>query len=480
MIFSTASRRERLDVGRIGHLRVGHDRRRVRVDQHDAVPLLAQRLAGLGAGVVELAGLADDDRPGADDQDGRALLALKGERFAVTRDVGGPGRLDAVTLRPWGSQGGGAPKRPSVNERFLRQGLCFFRARSQSLSGAEQLSLASAAARAAGRGVWAEGPRLRGAPPVQRGAVLGLYFKEERFDYHEQLRRVKAVGAEWVTLLLTCFVERVDSVVIDRSGSATVTDARLRETVAFARKLGLRVALMPVVLIREAGEDDWRGTLRPRDLGQWWLAYDEMLGHYLDISRETGIELVYVGSELCSLEDQHEAWRRVIRNARGRYGGWLGYSANWDHLEVPRFWPLLDQVGLTAYFELTDELDPEPQQLEVAWRRVREELARLSKRLGRELVLTELGYPSQNGANTAPWNYYLAPDDIDLEEQAACLRAFAAVMHDAPFLRGVQFFDFFERGGAQDSTYAVWGKPAQGVVQEFLRTFRRAEDGEEH
>ena len=41
----------------------------LRVDQDDPVALLAQRLAGLGAGVVELAGLADDDRAGADDQD---------------------------------------------------------------------------------------------------------------------------------------------------------------------------------------------------------------------------------------------------------------------------------------------------------------------------------------------------------------------------------------------------------------------------
>jgi hypothetical protein len=48
---------------------VGHDRRRVGIDQDDAVALLAQRLAGLRAGVIELAGLADDDRAGADDQD---------------------------------------------------------------------------------------------------------------------------------------------------------------------------------------------------------------------------------------------------------------------------------------------------------------------------------------------------------------------------------------------------------------------------
>ena len=62
-------RRHRLDVGDVGRLRVGHDRGRVRVDQDHPIAFLAQRLAGLRAGIVELAGLADDDRPGAHDQD---------------------------------------------------------------------------------------------------------------------------------------------------------------------------------------------------------------------------------------------------------------------------------------------------------------------------------------------------------------------------------------------------------------------------
>jgi len=53
----------------VGELRVGHDRRRVRVDEDDAVALLAQRLARLDARVIELARLADHDRAGADEED---------------------------------------------------------------------------------------------------------------------------------------------------------------------------------------------------------------------------------------------------------------------------------------------------------------------------------------------------------------------------------------------------------------------------
>ena len=47
MIASTTSGGERLDVGAVGQLGVGHDRRRVAVDQDDLEPFGTQRLAGL-------------------------------------------------------------------------------------------------------------------------------------------------------------------------------------------------------------------------------------------------------------------------------------------------------------------------------------------------------------------------------------------------------------------------------------------------
>lgn len=57
-----------LYVGVVGELRVGHDGGRIRVHQADLQALGAQHPARLSPGVVELARLADDDRPGADDQ----------------------------------------------------------------------------------------------------------------------------------------------------------------------------------------------------------------------------------------------------------------------------------------------------------------------------------------------------------------------------------------------------------------------------
>ncbi len=73
---------DRLDVDGIRHLRVRHDGRGIGVHQNDAVALLPERLTGLRTGVIELAGLPDNDGAGADDQD-----ALDVSSFGHVRKV---------------------------------------------------------------------------------------------------------------------------------------------------------------------------------------------------------------------------------------------------------------------------------------------------------------------------------------------------------------------------------------------------------
>ena len=60
--------RQRLQIDLVRQGLVGHDGGRVGVDQHHVDPGLFQHAAGLGAGIVELRGLTDDDGAGADDQ----------------------------------------------------------------------------------------------------------------------------------------------------------------------------------------------------------------------------------------------------------------------------------------------------------------------------------------------------------------------------------------------------------------------------
>src|SRR5690606_1020707 len=124
---------DRLDVDSVGHLRVGHDRGRVGVDQHHAVALLAQRLAGLRAGVVELAGLADDDRAGTDDEDGLEVAAPWHQLFSIAAmnrsnngaTSCGPGLASGC---PWKLNAGASARAmpwllPSNSERWVTRAL---------------------------------------------------------------------------------------------------------------------------------------------------------------------------------------------------------------------------------------------------------------------------------------------------------------------------------------------------------------------
>ena len=91
---------DRLDIGGVGHAGIGHDRGGVGIDQNDPVALLAERLAGLGAGIVEFAGLSDDDGPRSDDHDGADVGSFRHDRPCISCPAS-RGRRSGWIRRGW-------------------------------------------------------------------------------------------------------------------------------------------------------------------------------------------------------------------------------------------------------------------------------------------------------------------------------------------------------------------------------------------
>ena len=104
--------RKRLDVNVVRHGVIRHDGRRVGVDQDDLKAILLEHLAGLGAGVVELAGLANNNGARTDNED-----ALDVSTF---RHVSSPRSQRSRTQQSSSRQGGpsryrcpgSSPRRP--------------------------------------------------------------------------------------------------------------------------------------------------------------------------------------------------------------------------------------------------------------------------------------------------------------------------------------------------------------------------------
>ncbi len=325
----------------------------------------------------------------------------------------------------------------------------------------------------------ASAPRSTGGPPFPgplAGVALPMHYKEAHRDYDRELREIRELGADWVLLVVATRQANATASHVPRTSDRTPPDARIAATIRRARELDLDVLLMPIVLLVEAGPDDWRGNLRPADPDAWWESYGEFVGGLAELAAQSDATALAVGSELASLEFEETRWRALIATVRERFEGLVTYSANWDHFDRIEFWDALDFAGMTAYFKLTAEPDPTLAQLEQGWRVARNEARRLGARSQLPVVLTEVGIPSLRGGAAAPWDYTReAPVDLDLQRRA--FEAFANVFLPAgrpdPFLGGLFLYDWWGRGGPEDATYTARGKPAAEVWRRVLAELSR-------
>ena len=127
-------RSDRLDIGAIRELGIGHDRGGIRVHEHDLVAFLAQRFARLHARIIKFAALPDDDRAGADKED---LVQLVVSRHAQRETMQKRADWKSVILTDSASRLPACPGEPTAREPVGEPGLkpdllCHCRARCRS------------------------------------------------------------------------------------------------------------------------------------------------------------------------------------------------------------------------------------------------------------------------------------------------------------------------------------------------------------
>jgi len=335
---------------------------------------------------------------------------------------------------------------------------------------AEGLLEATAVARKRRLGVWkaVKNPEPMALDRV-RGFGLGLYGPRADHDYGELIASLGASGATDVLLVVPHFMADWRATEIVSRAGRTPSWRTVLRTIRQARRHRLRVGVMPIVLLASGTDDHWRGDIKPRSLLAWFRSYGRHLGRCADIARDGGAHLLVVGSELSSLERHGGYWRTLIDSVRARFSGRLTYSANWDQLQVVRFWDALDFVGMTGYHQLTRKRNPTVEDLVAGWRPVKDMIGQLQRHVGKPVAFTEIGYASIDGIATAPWNYRMSKT-ADLTEQADCYRAYVAAWTPAPegFMGG-WFYDWWRSGDPTDRIgYSVYGKPAAEVVRRYF------------
>lgn len=314
-----------------------------------------------------------------------------------------------------------------------------------------------------------------------RGVALGLFASEPGYDYGGLLREIADLGATDVLLVVQWHQRDLGS---DDLSPGTVDLARSMQQ---ARVLGLRVAIMPLVQLREGAYPEWRGQLRPRGgAAQWFTCYRTLLLELARTAQQGGAVRLGIGSELATLEPYQEEWRQTVREVRRVFagprsgGGRLFYSLNWDTVSaqapLPAFLDDLDEIGVAAYFALagpstrSDRLDR--QQLAHAWEGPRAQLQALRRRFpGTPVFFSEVGYPSLGSAAASPWN----PDTdaaIDVQLQRDLMELFCQQHSGKGELAGFFAWNWFGFGGPTDRGYTPRGKPAAAALAQCLRSWR--------
>jgi len=321
-----------------------------------------------------------------------------------------------------------------------------------------------------------------------RGATIVAWDASDysTSDFDKSIQNLKDVGANWVGFTQFYFMEnRTSSTIEECYESYTSYDAALEHAISVAHDLRLKVALRPIVDIKFPEEGDWRGNIAPTNRNLWYASYRDYINHYAEFAQNHDVELFAIGTELNSMQGDLTEWTHIINNVTQRYHGSITYSASWDRYGVDYvgFWNDLDFIGVDAYFPLTDSNNPSVEGLKNAWlsssatgyvgRKWIDELQGNASLVGKKVIFTEIGYVSQDGTNTQPWNYTLS-DTVDLQEQADCYQAALEIFKDKTWFQGWFWWNWEtdpNAGKPQDpDTYAGYtpqNKPAQDILHTY-------------
>jgi hypothetical protein len=301
----------------------------------------------------------------------------------------------------------------------------------------------------------------------QRGIVLPLYGTGST-DYTPFLKEIREQEATHISFLIRCYLENNNATTIVSSFNNTPPDYVIEALCKTAHELGLKVMFLPVVfLAHPRSEKEWRGNLEPSNWKDWWDSYTCFLLHYAHLATRCRVEALSVGSELATTEKFTSRWKILIQKVRNVFSGSLTYSANWDHFEKVTFAEELDFLGVSGYYELAKSLDPSRLEILEQWQKHSLALKRWTEQYQKPLIFTEIGYASQNGCASKPWNYSLSKI-VDVQEQDLCFEVFCEFWEKSPFLQGIYIYDWWGEGGLEDTGYTPRGKPAAKRIQQWF------------
>lgn len=295
-------------------------------------------------------------------------------------------------------------------------------------------------------------------------------------SFKQSLTNAAADHVNYVTLIIPWYQSNIYSTDIQRGGD-TPSDSSLISAIQLAHSLGMKVMLKPHL---NSYDGQWRASINPSDRAGWFTNYDNMVLHYAQLAQQSGVEQLCVGTELISMSAAYinstntQNWQNLISQIRGIYGGKLTYSANWgagnffDEADEIIFWPSLDYIGISAYYNLNASNNVND--IESAWDGWnKSNIGPLHYRYNKPILFTEIGYRSVSGGHNQPWNYNLG-GGYDASEQSNAYQALFSYWNNYGYIAGVDLWNWETNpnaGGEGNTNYTPQNKPAQSIIAQW-------------
>jgi hypothetical protein len=299
------------------------------------------------------------------------------------------------------------------------------------------------------------------------------------------LERLRGLGVNWISLTPFGYQRSVGSPPVIFRGDRSLRDSGIVQEVIAARALGIRTLIKPHLWGGDFYEGRWTGEIEmgsDADWDEWFRTYEEFILHYARLAQRAEAAAFSIGCELgAATRAKPDRWRALIARVRSVYRGRLTYAANWheEYERVP-FWDALDWIGVNAYFPLSTARTPRAAEIERAWAPIARRMESLSRRAGRPIVLTEIGYRSVDHSAAEPHGWPEFDEDPKPNDaaQSACYEGTLRALWGKRWLRGIYWWKYYttpEGEGPEAADFSPRGKPAE----QALATYYRAPDPRE-
>lgn len=307
-------------------------------------------------------------------------------------------------------------------------------------------------------------------PELQAGVVFPRWgahvYGAQDTDWSTGILALRQqTGARWVEMVVDLYQDGYTSTA-PYAGPGTPTPADLAAGIRTARAAGLRVFVVPFLTVLNVS-DGWGSNVHfddPIQARAWFDGYWRAFSPYVAAAAQAGAAQIAIGHEYGGLESAPaDDWQTLIARVRQVFPGAVTYDTNWSNIAAPRAWmldPGLAYIGLSEYAPLADHpMTLSVQQLLGVWRTsLLPQIDALSARVGKPVILAEIGYRNTSDALYQPWVHQTdAPPDPRL--QADAYEAATRAVFGDPHIEGIYFYAW------SNGQFAPDGLPAAAILR---------------